>query len=103
MVFPGIGTVVNVIAVLLGSSRLGCAFWSDLLAPRGTIIDSGLEPTKGPACDCCSIHSSWVLLGCRSALSARTARCGSVLSLGLRRQDGSGWQTSSLAKRVPTD
>jgi hypothetical protein len=28
---------------------LGCAFWSDLLAPRGTIIDSGLGPAKGPA------------------------------------------------------
>jgi hypothetical protein len=32
-------------------SRLGCAFWSDLLAPRGTVIDSGLGPAKGPACD----------------------------------------------------
>jgi hypothetical protein len=28
------------------SSRLGCAFWSDLLAPRGTIIDSGLGPRR---------------------------------------------------------
>ena len=37
------------------SSQLGCACWSDLLAPRGTIIDSGLGPAKGPACDCCSI------------------------------------------------
>ena len=26
-------------------SRLKCACWSDLLAPRGTIIDSGLGPT----------------------------------------------------------
>jgi hypothetical protein len=40
-------------------SRPGCACWSDLLAPRGTIIDSGLGPAKGPACDCCSI---WGLL-----------------------------------------
>jgi hypothetical protein len=36
-------------------SRLGCARWSDLFAPRGSLIDSGLGPAKGPACDCCSI------------------------------------------------
>jgi hypothetical protein len=36
-------------------SRLGCACWSDLLAPPGTVIDSGLGPAKGPACSCCSI------------------------------------------------
>jgi hypothetical protein len=29
--------------------RLGYACWSDLLAPRRTIIDSGLGPAKGPA------------------------------------------------------
>jgi hypothetical protein len=29
--------------------------WSDLLAPRGTVIDCGLGPAKDPACDCCSI------------------------------------------------
>jgi hypothetical protein len=33
----------------------GCACWFDLCAPRGTMIDSGLGPAKGPACDCCSI------------------------------------------------
>jgi hypothetical protein len=31
-------------------SRLGRACWSDLLAPRGTVIGSGLGPAKGPAC-----------------------------------------------------
>jgi hypothetical protein len=36
-------------------SETSCACWSDLRAPRGTIIDSGLGPAKGPACDCCSI------------------------------------------------
>ena len=49
-------------------------------------------------------HGSWLLLiGCRSELSAGTARCESVLSHGFRRQDDSGRHNSSLAGPFSTD
>ena len=40
-------------ARLLEPTRM--RLWPDLLAPQGTIIDSGLAPAKGPARDCSSI------------------------------------------------
>jgi hypothetical protein len=51
------------------SSRLGCAFWSDLLAPRGTIIDSGLGPAKSVGELCAQ---AWT--GAAAETQAATAR-----------------------------
>jgi integrase len=36
-------------------ARIGRARRFDLLAPRGTVIGSGIGPAKGPACGCCAV------------------------------------------------